>query len=179
MAMSIERKAYLKERAAEEFWSFLALFVYLAFLIGGFMRYRQLVLAEYHVDYTRYGYGLVEALILAKVVLIGEALKIGRILGDVPRIIIVLFKTLVVGVMVAIFSVGEHFLRGAIDGLSTKQIVAELFAAGKDEILAQALLMTICFIPMFALIELARALGEKGLHHVFLQRPSQSPAPRE
>jgi len=44
-------------------------------------------LAEYQIAYLHYGVSVVEALVLAKVILIGEALRLGRGLEDKPLIV--------------------------------------------------------------------------------------------
>ena len=42
------------------------------------MQYRRLVLAAHDITYTNYWVALIEALILAKVVMIGDVLRLGR-----------------------------------------------------------------------------------------------------
>lgn len=171
MQISAEKKAHLKEVAKEETRNFISLFLYLALILCSFQFYRHLVLAEYHIQYARVGYGLIQALILAKVVMIGEAMHIGSLFGNAPRILVILFKTVVFSLFVMVFAAGEHFVEGLFEHESISQIWAAFIAQGKDEILGRVLLMVVSFIPMFALIELAQGMGEKGIHRVFLQRP--------
>jgi len=72
--MASEHKATLKEKAVEELRDFWVLFVYLAFMLSGLLTYRRLVLHEVGVSYLHYGMAVIEALIIAKVILIGQAL---------------------------------------------------------------------------------------------------------
>ena len=53
-------------------------FVYLATFFGVFTWYRRLILAEYHITYLHYWLAVIEAFILAKVIVVGTALRIGR-----------------------------------------------------------------------------------------------------
>ena len=62
----------LKERAGEEFKAYWLITVYLWVFLGSFTIYRRLILAETGVPYLHYGIALVEAMVIAKVVLIGR-----------------------------------------------------------------------------------------------------------
>jgi len=59
-------------------------FVYLACYFGLFAWYRRLILAEYQISYLNCGVSLVEALVLAKVIMLRDALRLGRGLVDTP-----------------------------------------------------------------------------------------------
>ena len=61
--------------------------LYLACFFAVFTWYRRLILAEYQIAYLHYGVSVVEALVLAKVILIGEGLRLGRGLEDKPLIV--------------------------------------------------------------------------------------------
>ena len=67
------RRAELKEKVIDELKVFWIITLYLALLFGSFMGYRRLILAEFGVPYLNYGFALIEALIIAKVIMIGDA----------------------------------------------------------------------------------------------------------
>jgi hypothetical protein len=46
------------------------------------MVYRRLTLAEFGLTYLHYGFAFIEALIIAKVILIGDAFRLGRRFED-------------------------------------------------------------------------------------------------
>lgn len=73
-----EKKTGLRARLVSETKTFLLLFVYLAALFGAFTTYRLLLSAEYRIAYFRYGYALVEAMVLAKVIVVGRMLHSAR-----------------------------------------------------------------------------------------------------
>ena len=52
-----------------------------------FLWYRRLILAEYHVSYTHYWFPLIEAAVLAKVIMVGDILGLGRGLEHKPLIL--------------------------------------------------------------------------------------------
>jgi hypothetical protein len=82
----------LRQRALHELKQLSLLFIYLSLLLGSFTVYRRLVLAEYHISYRHYGYALVEAIIIAKVILIGEFMKLWDRYQDRPLIVPTLYK---------------------------------------------------------------------------------------
>jgi len=71
-------RAHLKEKAIEEFKAYWIITLYLAVFFSALTNYRRLVLAEYGVTYIHFGFALIEAMIIAKVILIGQALGLGR-----------------------------------------------------------------------------------------------------
>ncbi len=53
-------------------------FVYLAFFFCALATYSTLLLKEYEVPYWSYAFALINALVIAKVILIGQAVHIGE-----------------------------------------------------------------------------------------------------
>ena len=87
-------KERLEKKIKYEMKEFVMVFLYLAILIGSFNAYKWLLMAEYHVGYFVYGYTLFEALVLAKVIIVGESLGIGERFSNQPLIFSTLYKTL-------------------------------------------------------------------------------------
>jgi hypothetical protein len=119
-----------------------------------------LILAEYQISYANYGVSLLEALVLAKLILIGSALRLDRGLEDAPLIIPTLYKAGVFSLLVGVFSILEHTLGGLLHGQGLTGGVAELINVGKYELLARCLVTFFAFIPFFACKELEQVLGE-------------------
>ena len=67
-------KAKVHDEMVEYYFNFL----YLAFFLVAFAWYRRLILAEYDVLYVGHWMPLVEAAILAKVIMIGDMFGFGR-----------------------------------------------------------------------------------------------------
>ena len=53
-------------------------FVYLAFFLVAFTWYRRLTLAEYDIQFLEYWVPLIEAAVLAKVIMVGDLLGLGQ-----------------------------------------------------------------------------------------------------
>jgi hypothetical protein len=56
----------------------------MAILFAVFTNYRRLIRAHYLISYEEYGFSVIKALILAKVILVAEKLCLGRGLEDKP-----------------------------------------------------------------------------------------------
>jgi fatty acid desaturase len=157
----------LKERALEELKVFWIIALYLWLFLGSFTAYRRLILAESGVSYVHYGFALVEALIIAKVVLLGRALGIGRRFDDGPLYRPVLYKSLLFGLLVMLFGIVEHLVEGWIHHKGLFDGLREIAAVGAYEIGARMLMLTVAFVPFFAFCELGRVLGMRRLADMF------------
>jgi hypothetical protein len=167
---SDKRSSSLKEKAIEEFRMFWAIAVYLALMLAAFTSYRGLILSESGISYFHYGAGVIEALILAKVILIGHALRLGKRVENAPLFVSVLFKAAVFGVFAGLFGVIEHVIEGLVHRESWDHIAHSLVSAGRDEILARTLVLIVTFIPFFAFWETDRVLGEGRLFELFFHK---------
>ena len=168
-------KAGLKQKVAYELQRFLMVFVYLALLIGAFTTYRRLLMAEYQLGYLAYGYGLIQALVLAKLIVMGESLGLGERFYDKPLIIPTLYKSLIFGLLALVFSIMEHFIKGFLHGKDLAVVFRELVRVGGDEVLARILVMFVAFIPFFAFREAGRVLGPVKLFELFFRSKAAPP----
>ena len=163
-------KGNWKHRMGQELVRYWVNVVYLAIFFGVFAWYRRFVLAEYRITYMHYGIAIIEALILAKVILIGDALGLNR--GDETRPLIypTVRKAIVFSIFVGIFAVIEHVVGGLFHGKGVAGGLATLWSEGRDEILARCLVTFFAFIPFFAFRELGMLLGEGKLRGLFFHR---------
>ena len=76
----------VKERLVHEVRQFLFMFLYLYVLFGLFAIHEAVVLEQHHIAYAYYGFALVNALVLAKVMLVAEDLHLGRRFENRPLI---------------------------------------------------------------------------------------------
>ena len=142
---------------------------YLAFFLGAFAWYRRFVLAEYKISYFNYGTALIEALILAKVIWLGEILRLGRKHEDKPLIYPTLNKALTFSIFVGVFAIIEHMIGGVVHGVGVKGGLAKLWGEGKFELFARCLVTFFAFVPFFAFKELARVMGEGKMRRLFFR----------
>ena len=161
----------LRKRVKHEVESYLATAAFLAIFLLAFTVYRRLVLAEYNIGYLAYGWAVLQSLILAKVILIGQAMHLGERFDDRPLIVPVVCKTVVFGVLVGLFTVAEHVVKAL---LHHRPMLEELSLSGPAgyEKLARVVLITVAFLPFFGFYELGRVLGEGKLLEIFFRRPA-------
>ena len=70
--------ANLERKAIEELKEFWITALYLGVFLSAFTFYRRMVLAEFGVTYLHYGAAFIEALVIAKIVLVGRALGLDK-----------------------------------------------------------------------------------------------------
>lgn len=141
------------------YWIYVA---YFALVFAAFTQFRRLILADVGITYANYGVALIEALIFAKVIMAGDALRLGRGLDDKPLIIPTLVKTVVFTLFASAFTLVEHAVKGLWHGIGFMGGLTDFLAKGSTEILAGALILFAAFVPFFALRELGRVFGGEG-----------------
>lgn len=166
-----------KQKLVHEIVQYGLNFVYLGFFLVAFTWYRRLIMAQYAIGYTDYWVPLVEAAVLAKVVMIGDIMRLGRGLQRTPLLVPTLYRTAVFTVFVGVFSVVEHAAGGLITGRGAIQGVAELAGKGLYELLAKCVIILCAFVPFFAFKELEGVIGEERLRDLFWRRVTMHPDP--
>ena len=139
-------------------------------MFAAFTQYRRFLLAAHDITYTNYGVAVIEALILGKVIMIGEAVRLGRGLEQKPLIYATLYKTFVFTVFVGVFKVIEHVLKSLWNGIGFMAGLIELSEKWSHELLANSLVVFAAFIPFFAINELGRVFGKDKLGALFFRK---------
>lgn len=173
--MTTDRKAQLKEKAAEEFRLLLLITAYLAAFFAAFLTYRRLISREFGVSSFHYGYALIEAVVIAKVILIGKALGLGRKGARRTLAFSVLRSSLAYGALVGVFAVLEHVIDGLVHGKTLAASLEAFLNQGVWEILGRTLILFVAFIPFFAFWELGHFVGDRKLFDVFFGKSSGPP----
>ena len=169
-----------KSKVVHEMVDYALNFVYLAFFLVAFTWYRRLILAEYAISYSNYWVPLIEAAVLAKIIMIGDLMRLGRGLERTPLLVPTLYRTAVFSALVGVFSVLERTVDGLLHGKGLTEGLAEMASKGRYELLAQCVVISCAFVPFFAFKELEGALGEGKLRDLFWRRaaPASDPTPQ-
>ena len=168
--MDHAKAANLKERAIEEFKLFWIIAFYLWFFLGSFVLYRRLIVAETGVAYLHYGIALIEALVIAKVILIGKLFRFSRRFEDKPLIVPVVYKSFLFGILVLIFGVIEHLVEGWVHEQGLVGGLRAIEELGSYELGARVLVLIVAFVPFFAFTEIGRVLGPHKLAALFFSK---------
>jgi hypothetical protein len=165
-----EVKKSWKQRLFHEFNDYLLNFVYMAIVFSAIVLYRRLVLAEHGIYLADYFAGVVNAMIIAKVVMIGAFLRVSRKFEHKALIIPVLFKALLFTIWVMIFNVLEAFIRGLIKTGELPGAFNQLKSHVDLAWLGAIQLIFFCFIPFFAFKELSRVMRKEKINSIFLKK---------
>ena len=168
------KQTSLKEKAIEELKVFWIITLYLAVFLGSFTAYRRLILQEFGVAYLHYGFALIQALIIAKVIMIGQAVGLGGRFERGPLILSVIYKSVLFGVLVFLFGNLERFIEGLIHKEDWGSILRHLTELGMYEELARAIILLVAFVPFFAFWEIGRVIGFHKLSALFFSRQSEA-----
>lgn len=159
-----------KETMRHEFIEYWMTVLYLALFFGTFTMYRRLILAHHEIEYLNYGFALIQALVLGKVVLLGEWMHLGRLFQNRPLLLPTLVKAAVFTVFVAAFKIAEHTIGGLLHGAGPTAGFHDFIGKGRNELLASSLVVFFTFIPFFAFRELNRVLGKGKIRKLFFTK---------
>jgi hypothetical protein len=151
-------KPDLKKKAAHEAKELLIIFLYLAFFFCALATYSMLLLSEYHVSYLTYGFALINALVVAKVILIGDYVHLGKRYEGRPLFVSAIVKAFLFSLLVFAFHVLEEVIKRIVHGADIATASREMRI---DELLGRALVVFCTFIPLFGFRELRRVMGEE------------------
>src|SRR5215470_14872236 len=150
----------LKQRAYHELKEFVFTALYLWVVLGLLLLYKSVILNEEHISYLAHGTALINALVLAKFVLIARAFRLGDQANDAPLIYPTLLKSALFSVVLAICKILEDAAVGFFHGKSFSESIADLGGGTWKGILTLTVLMFVFLIPFFAFGELQRVFGE-------------------
>ena len=162
-AENTEHKGF-KEKAKHEFVEIAIVFAYLAFVFCALATYSMLLLERYEIVYFAYGAALLNALIITKVILIGEAAHFGKRHENKALVYSVIYKAFLYGVLVFAFHLIEETVKLLIHGRNFASAFHELRL---DDVLARSVVIFGTFIPFFGFRELGRVIGPEKMRDLF------------
>jgi len=133
MATEICAKATLRQRTIHEFKEFAILTVYLYITLGAVILMKTAVLHTHGIDSVAWGIAIVKALLLAKFILIGQAMKIGERHATGPLIWPTLHMVFAFLVLLVILTTIEEVLVGLLHGQSIAASLGDLFGPRLEE----------------------------------------------
>lgn len=164
-AMAVSRSERLKSELTKLFWTFL----YLLVLFGSLVLFRAVLLEHegQNLDW-RYGFAALNALIFAKVILIGDWIGVGRRAAGRPLLWSILFQAAAFGALFVFFHFLEEGIKAQFHGMPLGAGL-RAFADQYQAALVSALLFAVALIPFFALREFIAALGPERVKVLLFQ----------
>jgi hypothetical protein len=159
-----------KARVAHEMKEYLVVLLLVAPFFVSFAAYRMFLLGRSGSELFAYGTALVNALVLSKIILIGELARLGKRSESKPLIVSTIYKS----VLFTLLYMAFHILEGAVHGLWHGQTflgaIHEAAVTRRAELASVALVMLFAFIPFFALREMRRVVGADRFRDLFLTK---------
>jgi hypothetical protein len=162
-------KPTLKQKAEHELKEFFGIALYLWVILILFQLYRSVLLAEEHISVAHQGFAIINALALAKVLLVAKALHLGEWIEDWPLIYPTLLKSALFSIVLGCFKILEEAGLGMYHGKSFQQSIADLGGGTLNGMLCHSLIMFVTLIPFFVVTELQGVLGEGKLTQLFFR----------
>jgi len=161
-------KRGLKQKAREEFEQVVILTAYLAFFFCALATYSMLLLNKFHISSFAYATALINAAVIAKVILIGEAVRAGRKFEGKPVFFSAIWKSFVFGWLVFAFHIVEEMIKSLVHGKGAIDAFREIRL---DDLLSRSVIIFCTFIPLFVFRELRRVMGRDNFRALFFDSP--------
>ena len=165
-----------REKIKHELKEMLTLFLYLAFFFCAVETFEFFLLDEYRVRYWGYAFALINALVITKVITLGQYAKLGKRHEDKSLFVSVIWKAFVFGLLVFVFHIIEEVVKRLIHGADIARASHDIRI---DQFASRAIVVFCMFIPLFAFREIRRIMGEDefqsllfGARHKGASQPS-------
>ena len=163
-------KKGLKQKAREEFEQVVILTAYLAFFFCALATYSMLLLNKFHISSFAYATALINAAIIAKVILIGEAVRAGKKFEGKALLFSAIWKSFVFGWLVFAFHIVEEMIKNLVHGKGAIEAFREIRL---DDLLSRTVVVFCTFIPLFVFRELRRVMGQDNFRALFFHSQSK------
>ncbi len=160
-------KPTLKQKVWHGVKEYFVISLYLWVIFGLFVIYQSVILVEHDIPYASHGFALLNALALAKVMLVARELNFADNFKKAPLIVPTLFKSAAFAVVLGCFKILEAIGVGLYHGRSISESIIEVGGGRIEGILVFIALLAVQLIPFFGFTELRRVFGEGKLERLF------------
>ena len=143
--------------------------IYFWVLFAVFTVFRSLVLNDHNLFYHQ-GFAIINAWLLAKVVLTAEFFQVADNLKHKPLVYPIVFKSAVFCVLLMCFYIIEEMLVGMWHGKTVVKSFPNIGGGGWKGMLVVGSILFVALIPFFSYRELARVFGKDQLHSLIFKR---------
>jgi hypothetical protein len=160
-------KKGVRAKAAKELRELIVLTIYLYVAFAALIFYKSAVLRGAGVDWMPWGFAAIKAVLVAKFVLVGSALRIGERFQTKVLIWPTLYKSVVFLAVVLILTVIEEAVIGLFHGRTMWDSIAAIGGGTPEQLVATLVIVFFIFFPYFAIGSLGEVMGEKALFRLF------------
>lgn len=158
------RLSALTRRAFSASRKFVAIFLYLYVVFGLFRIHEYIVLKQHDLAFTNFGWAFVNALVMAKIMLVAEELHFGRRLETLPLLYPVLGKSVIFAIVLLAFHIVENVATGLWRGQTIAASVPGIGGGGLTGVVLVCVIISIMLVPFFALNEMTTLIGGRRLY---------------
>jgi hypothetical protein len=173
MADETAPKKTMKQKVIHEGYEMLLLVGYLGFFFCALVTYKTLLLKGYASVSLDYGFALFNALVIAKVILIGDFVKAVHKYEERALVWSVFYKAFLYGMLVFAFHIVEEIIKQLIHHGDIGRALREVKL---DDLGARCLIIFCTFISLFGYRELRRVIGEEEFHHMVFRSSTKANA---
>lgn len=160
----------LRRRVVDEMRRFLVMFLYLWVLFGLFVLNERIILRQHGISFSSQGFALINALVLAKVMLVAEDINLGRWLHGKPLIYPILHEAFVFAILFICFHIIEHVAVGLFQRETIAASIPAIGGGGFAGLVCVALILFFALIPFFAFRDVGRELGPGRLNAMLFNK---------
>jgi len=164
----------MKDRLLHEATRFGLMFVYLWLVFGLFALFERIIRGQMGLGYQPQGFALINALVLAKVMLVAEDLKLDRGMRAQPIAVAALAEAFLFAIVFIAFHVLESLVVGLLHGSTLAGSVPVFGGGGFAGLVTVAAIMFVVLIPYFAFRDIGKALGPGELRRLLFSRPARA-----
>jgi len=156
-------------KVVREARKFLVRFLYLWILFALFALHKTLLLPEEGLIYSQ-GFAVLNAFVLAKVMLVADNLHVGENFDTRPLVYPVLFKSALFAIILICFDLIEEVVVRSLRGKSVAAGVWSVGGGTLEGILSVGIIIFVVLIPYFAFREMAKVVGERQMRELLFVR---------
>jgi hypothetical protein len=154
---------------------FLLIAFYLFVVFGVLALHEEVVAAKNGIAYHFYGFAVINAIILGKVMLVAEDLNFGnQLFKNNPLVYPIVFKSIVFTLLFFVFDIVEELLVGVFKGKTIAESFPNIGGGSPRGIFSMIVVITVLLIPFFAYREIGQVIGQRELRSlIFTRKRSQ------
>ena len=156
-----------KQAINREVTNFLGIAVYLFLLLGMMALHEAVVSAKDGIEYHFYGFTIINALILGKVILIADDLHFAALVRERAPVYSILVKSAAFTILLVVFDIIEEEIVGMFKGKSFGESFPHIGDGSPRAFIYMIIIFFIGLIPFFSYKEIGRVFGERELRSLF------------
>jgi hypothetical protein len=163
-----------KRAIYHQFTSFFGIAVYLFLVLGILAMHEAVVSAKDGIEYHFYGFAIINALVLGKVILVADDFHFAEWFKERALIYSILAKAAAFTILLLIFDIVEEVVVGKAKGKTFAESFPHVGDGSPRAYFYMIIIFIIALIPFFSYKEIGRVFGERELRSLFFTPAKRS-----